>query len=115
VVSVVNGRVDLTVARALGFSGRQVLLAFVLEKGIVASFGMVTGGLLGYLLSRWVLSLQDSTASGRDIIPPVVFTAQPGIVLLTFICLILAAGLAVALGVLSARRLRASAILRTIG
>lgn len=115
VVSVVNGRVDLTVARALGFSGRQILLAFALERGIVASFGMLAGGLVGFLLSRWVLGLSDSAASGRDIIPPVVFTVQPGIILLTFSCLILAAALAVALGVLSARRLRASAVLRTIG
>jgi hypothetical protein len=115
VVSVVNGRVDLTIARALGLSGRQILLAFALERGIVASFGMVTGGLVGYLLSRWVLGLQDSTASGRDIIPPVIFTAQPGIILLTFGCLILASALTVALGVVSARRLRASSILRTIG
>ncbi|HEU0022864.1 MAG TPA: FtsX-like permease family protein [Dehalococcoidia bacterium] len=115
VVSVARGRVDLTVARALGFSRMQVLLSFALASAIVAGFGMVTGGLVGYLLSRWVLGLLDSTASGRDIVPPVIFTAQPGIILLTFACLTLAAALAVGLGALSARRLRASDILRTVG
>jgi ABC-type antimicrobial peptide transport system permease subunit len=115
VISVVNDRVDLAVARALGFSRMQVLFSLGLEGAIVTAFGMVIGGLVGYLLSQWVLGLLDSTASGREIIPPVIFTAHPGIVLLTFSCLTLAAVLAVAVGALSARRLRASDILRTVG
>ena len=114
VVSVFNGRVDLTVARALGFSRVQVLFSFVLDRAIIAAFGMVTGGIVGFLLSRWVLGFLDSTASGRDIIPPVIFTAQGGIITLTFACLIAATVLAVVLALLSARRLRASDILRTI-
>ncbi len=114
VVSVINGRVDLTVARALGFSRAQVLLSFALDRAIIAAFGMVTGGIVGFLLSRWVLGFLDSTASGRDIIPPVIFTAQAGIITLTFACLIAATALAVVLALLSARRLRASDILRTI-
>ncbi len=114
VVSVINGRVDLTVARALGFSRMQVLLSFVLDRAIVAAFGMVTGGIVGLLLSRWVLGFLDTTSSGRDIIPPVIFTAQAGIIFLTFACLFAATALAVALALLSARRLRPSDILRTI-
>ena len=114
VLSVFNSRVDLTVARALGFSRAQVLFSFVLDRAIIAAFGMVTGGIVGFLLSRWVLGFLDSTASGRDIIPPVIFTAQGGIITLTFACLIAATVLAVVLALLSARRLRASDILRTI-
>jgi ABC-type antimicrobial peptide transport system permease subunit len=98
----------------LGFSKIQVLLSLVLERSVIAAFGIITGSVVGYLLSRWVLNVLDTTASGRDIVPPVVFTADIGIIILTFICLIAAAVLAVALAVVSARRLRPSDILRTI-
>jgi hypothetical protein len=114
VVSVVDGRVDLTVARSLGLSKMQVLLSLVLERSVIAVLGIITGSVVGYLLSRWVLNFLDTTASGRDIVPPVVFTADIGIIILTFACLIAAAVLAVAVAVVFARRLRPSDILRTV-
>ena len=92
----------------------QVLFSLVLERSVIAAFGIITGSVVGYLLSRWVLNFLDTTASGRDIVPPVVFTADIGIIILTFICLIAAAVLAVALAVVSAGRLRPSDILRTV-
>ena len=112
VVGVQNGRVDLTVTRALGFSRGQLLLSLAVERLVVTAIGLVSGGVVGYLLSRWTLSFLDTTASGRDIIPPVVFTQQPGIVLVTVASLAAAAALTVALAAWAAGRLRASDILR---
>jgi MFS family permease len=113
VVSVRNGRVDLTVARVLGFSRRQMLLSLTLERVVVTVLGLVVGSVLGYLLSRWVLGFLDTTPGGRPIIPPVVFTPQAWIIALTLLCLVTAALLAIAFASLSASRLRASDILRT--
>jgi hypothetical protein len=113
VVSVRNGRVDLTVARVLGFSRRQMLLSLTLERVVVAVLGLVVGSVIGYLLSHWVLGFLDTTPGGQPIIPPVVFTPQSWIIALTLLCLITAALLAIAFAALSASRLRASDILRT--
>jgi predicted lysophospholipase L1 biosynthesis ABC-type transport system permease subunit len=113
VVSVRSGRVELTVARALGFSSWQLLLSLTLERVVVTVLGLATGSVLGYLLSRWVLGFLDTTPGGRPIIPPVVFTPQAWIIALTLLCLIVAALLAIAFASLSASRLRASDILRT--
>ena len=112
VVGVRNGRVDLTVTRALGFSRGQLLLSLAVEKLVVTAIGLVSGGMVGYLLSRWTLSFLDTTAAGRDIIPPVVFTQQPDIVLVTVASLAAAAALTVTLAAWAAGRLRASDILR---
>ena len=114
VVSVLTGRVDLTVTRALGFSRTQMFLSLVLEKAVVAVLGMVVGGIAGYWLSRWVIGFLDTTPAGRDIIPPVVFTSQGEIVLLSLGCLVVAAALAVILAAATTSRLRASDILRNI-
>jgi hypothetical protein len=113
VVAVRNGRVDLTVARVLGFSKWQMLLSLTLERVVVTLLGLAVGSVLGYLLSRWVLGFLDTTPGGRPIIPPVVFTPQAWIIALTLLCLIVAALLAIAFASLAASRLRASDILRT--
>ncbi len=112
VVGVRNGRVDLTVTRVLGFSRGQLLLSLALERLVVTVVGLVAGGVVGYLLSRWTLGFLDTTATGRDIIPPVIFTQHPGIVLVTAASLAFAAALAVALSAWAAGRLRPSDILR---
>ena len=98
-------RVAIAVAMSVGLS--TAAMAQETSSGI-------TGSVVGYLLSRWVLNFLDTTASGRDIVPPVVFTADIGIIILTFACLIAAAVLAVAVAVVFARRLRPSDILRTV-
>jgi hypothetical protein len=113
VVSVRNGRVDLTIARALGFSRWQILLSLTLERVVVTVLGLAVGSILGYLLSRWVLGFLDVTPGGLPIVPPVVFTPQAWIIALTLLCLIIAALTAIAFAALSASRLRASDILRT--
>ena len=112
VVAVWNSRVDLTVTRALGFSRGQMWLSLLLERVVVNVAGLVSGGLVGYLLARWTLGFLDTTPTGRDIIPPVVFTQQPEIVLVTVAVLSVAAVLAVIVAAGSAGRLRPSDILR---
>ena len=112
VVAVWNSRVDLTVTRALGFSRGQMWLSLLLERVVVSVAGLVSGGLVGYLLARWTLGFLDTTPTGRDIIPPVVFTQQPEIVLVTVAVLSVAAVLAVIMAAGSAGRLRPSDILR---
>ena len=112
VVAVNNSRVDLTVTRALGFSQAQMWLSLMLERIVVTVVGLVSGGAVGYLLARWTLSFLDTTPTGRDIIPPVVFTQQPAIILVTVAALSVAAVLAVVVAAGSAARLRPSDILR---
>ena len=111
-VAVRSGRVDLTVARALGFSRLQIFLALALERGVVAGVGLVIGGGVGYWLARWVLGLLGRTATGRAVVPPVIFTTQQWIIALTVLCLVAAVLLAVAFAAASASRLRPSDILR---
>ena len=112
VVAVHNSRVDLTVTRALGFSQAQMWLSLMLERIVVTVIGLVSGGAVGYLLARWTLGFLDTTPTGRDIIPPVVFTQQPDIILVTVAALSVAAVLAVVVAAGSAARLRPSDILR---
>jgi FtsX-like permease family len=113
VVSGRNVRVDLTIARALGFSRWQILLSLTLERVVVTALGLAVGSVLGYLLSRWVLGFLDVTPGGLSIVPPVVFTPQAWIIALTLLCLTMAALVAIAFATWSASRLRASDILRT--
>ena len=64
-VAVRSGRVDLTVARALGFSNSQVLWALALERLLVAALGVGVGAVIGIWLGRWVLGFLDITIAGR--------------------------------------------------
>ncbi len=105
-VSVQSGRVDLTVVRAVGFSRLQIFLSLALERVVVAVVGLAAGSAVGYLLARWVLGLLDQTASGRPIVPPMIFDTQPWIIALTVLCLAAAALLAICSAALSASRLR---------
>ena len=111
-VSVRSGRIDLTVARAVGFSRLQIFLSLALERAVVALVGLATGSAVGYLLARWVLGLLDQTASGQSIVPPVIFDTQQWIIAVTLLCLAAAALLAILFATLSASRLKASDILR---
>ena len=111
-VSINLGRVDLTVARALGFSGRQILLSLALERFVVAALGIAAGTAIGIWLSRWVLGFLDITATGKDVLPPMVVTVHSGLLTLAFVDLAVALAVTILVAILSARRLRASDILR---
>ncbi|MEK7814980.1 MAG: FtsX-like permease family protein, partial [Chloroflexota bacterium] len=111
-VSVHIGRVDLTVARALGFSQRQLFLSLALERAVLAVLGVAAGSAIGIGLGRWVLGFLDLTASGRPVIPPMTPTLHGWLVALVLVNLLVAALLAILLATLAARRLRAPDILR---
>ena len=114
-VAVRTGRVELTVARALGFSRGQMLMSLVLERLVVALVGMVAGAVVGAVLAWWTLGFLDRSSSGREIVPPMLITTEQWIIALTVISLVVAAVLAILLAAVQAGRLRPSDILRTGG
>ena len=71
-VAVHSGRVDLTVARTLGFSRSQIFLSLALERLLVAALGIGAGSVIGVWLGRWVLGFLDITPRGKLVIPPMV-------------------------------------------
>ena len=108
-----SGRVDLAVARAMGFSRRQLVLSLGLERIVVAVLGIGAGSAVGLWLGRWVLGFLDVTASGRSVVPPMVVTMHDGLVALVFVGVVLALAIAsVAAGLLAVRQ-RVPDILRT--
>ena len=114
-VAVQTGRVELTIARALGFSRFQMLLSLALERLVVALVGMVGGAVVGAALAWWTLGYLDRSSSGREVVPPMLLTSQDWIIALTVLSLVAAAALAILLAAVRAGRLRASDILRTGG
>ncbi len=114
-VAIRAARVELTVGRALGFSGRQVVGILVLERLLVATVGLFSGATIGYFLGRWTLGLMGLTPDGQPIIPPMVLTVQPWLVALVIANLAIAAALATLVAAVAAGRLRPSDILRNRG
>ena len=111
-VSVATARIDITVARALGLTGRQIMLSLTLERVLVAVIGIATGTAMGIWLAVWLLKDLDITASGGLILPPMILTIHQWLMVLVFIDLGVALVLAVVFATVVARRLRASDILR---
>ena len=111
-VAVRTGRVDLTVARALGFSNMQVMLAMALERVLVAALGIGIGAAIGIFLGRWVLGFLDITTRGQTVIPPMVIDVQIWLVGLVLGCLAAATILSLILAALWARRLKVPEVLR---
>ena len=108
-----SGRVDLAVARAMGFSRGQLVFSLGLERIVVAVLGIGAGSAVGLWLGRWVLGFLDVTASGRSVVPPMIVTMHDGLVVLVFVGVVLALAIAsVAAGLLAGRQ-RAPDILRT--
>ena len=106
------GRVELIVARALGFSRRQLAAALLLERLLIAVVGLPAGAILGVLLSRWTLGLLGQTAAGRPLIPPMALTLQEGIIAAALLSLFAAVLLSIGLAAGAALRLRPADILR---
>ena len=106
------GRVELIVARALGFSRRQLAAALLLERLLVAAGGLPAGAILGVLLSRWTLGLLGQTAAGRPLVPPMALTLQEGIIAAALLSLGAAVLLSIGLAAGAALRLRPADILR---
>ena len=111
-VAIHTGRVDLAVARTLGFSRLQLALSLALERGLTAIFGLVVGSVVGIWLSRWVLGFMDIDARGRPIIPPMVLEVQDGLVVGALGGLIAATLLGLLVAVVFVRRLNVPDVLR---
>ncbi len=114
-VLVYTGRVDLTVVRALGLTGRQLLLSLTLERVVVAVLGIAAGSAIGIWLGRWVLGFLDITSTGHPVVPPMIVTVNASLIALVIVDLVAAIAVAILFASLSASRLRASDILRTGG
>ncbi len=112
-VAIHTSRVDLTVARALGFSRAQIFLSLGLERLLVAVLGLGAGGAIGFGLGRWVLGFLDITASGRPVLPPMDVSVQGWLAALVFAGLAAASLLSLLFATMVARRLRVPDILRT--
>jgi hypothetical protein len=112
-VAIHTSRVDLTVARALGFSKAQIFLSLGLEWLLVAVLGLAAGGAIGLGLGRWVLGSLNVTASGRPVIPPMEVSVQGWLAALVFAGLAAASLLSLLFATLWARRLRVPDILRS--
>ena len=113
VVSIRDGRVELTVVQALGFSPFQIFLTLAIERMVVSLVGLVIGSAVGYLLARWVLGLLDQNAGGQAVVPPAIFATQGWIIAVSILCLVLASLAAIFLAVWSAGRLKPSDALRS--
>ena len=111
-VSVQGSRVDFTVARALGLSGRQLVFSLALERIVVAVLGVAAGVALGLWLGQWVLGFLDTTAGGALVLPPMVVIHSPWLMALVFANLAAALAVGIVLGGVAARRLKAFDILR---
>ena len=69
-VSIRMGRVDLAVARVLGFSRRQFFLSLATERLIVAVLAIAAGAAMGYWPGLEILELVDLTPQGNAPVPP---------------------------------------------
>ena len=111
-VSVRSGRIDLTVARILGLSRGQILMALVMERVIVAVLGIAAGSAIGVWLGWWVLGFLDTTPGGKTVIPPMIVTVHEWLMVLVFMGLLAALSLAIFFAALSVSRMRAADVLR---
>ena len=111
-VAVHSGRVDLTVARTLGFSRLQLFLSLALERLLLAVVGLAIGSVVGVWLARWVLSFLDITARGKPSIPPMVIAAQEWLIVVVLGGLMVALLLGLIVAAVFARRLKVADILR---
>jgi hypothetical protein len=112
-VAIHTSRVDLAVARTLGFSRLQLALSLALERGLTAMFGLVVGSVVGIWLSGWVLGFLDIDARARPIIPPMVLEVQNGLVVGALGGLIVATLLGLLVALVFVRRLDVPDVLRT--
>ena len=111
-VSIHTGRMDLAVARTLGFSRLQLLLSMALERGLTAIIGLVVGSVVGIWLSRWVLGFLDIDPRGRPVIPPMVLEVQEWLVAGVLGGLVIASLLGLAVAMVFIKRLKVPDVLR---
>ena len=111
-VSIRMGRMDLAVARVLGFSRRQFFLSLATERLIVAVLAIAAGAAMGYWPGLEVLELVDLTSQGKAPVPPMVPSVQAWLMAGVLFGLLAAAVLSVGLAVVAVRRLNTTEVLR---
>jgi hypothetical protein len=111
-VSIKMGRMDLAVARALGFSRRQFFLSLATERMIIAVSAIAAGAAMGYWPGLEILELMDLTPRGDAPVPPLMPSVQGWLMAGVLAGLLGAAALSVAFAVAATRRLNTAEVLR---
>lgn len=111
-LAVHRGRTELALLRVLGFSPRQVALAFGVEHAFLLVGGVLGGFFLGLWLARWSLGFLAITSGGRPLVPPPSPVGDGTLLAGMALALVLAWGMAWGLGTLWALRLPVSQVLR---
>jgi len=111
-VSIRTGRMDLAVARALGFSSRQFFLSLAAERMIIAVLALAAGATMGYWPGLEILELVDLTPQGDAPVPPLLPSVKGWLMAGVLAGLLGAAILSVGFAVVAARRLNTAEVLR---
>lgn len=111
-VSIKMGRMDLAVARALGFSRGQFFLSLATERMIIAVLAIAAGAAMGYWPGLEILELMDLTPQGDAPVPPLLPSIQGWLMIGVLAGLLAAAALSVAFAVAATRRLNTAEVLR---
>ena len=111
-VSIRMGRMDLAVARALGFSRRQFFLSLATERTIIAVLAVAAGAAMGYWPGLEILELMDLTPQGDTPVPPMVPSVQGWLMAGVIAGLLAAAAFSVGFATVAARRLNTAEVLR---
>jgi len=111
-VSIRTGRMDLAVARVLGFSSRQFLLSLAAERMIIAVLAIAAGAAMGYWPGLEILELVDLTPQGDAPVPPLLPSVKGWLMAGVLGGLLGAAILSVGFAVVAARRLNTAEVLR---
>ncbi len=112
IVSLQNASLDITIARILGLSKTGIFLCIVLERALVGVIGMLTGTILGILLSNWILGFLDITADGIESIPSMVITTNQSITQFVYLDIIATSFLSIVLAFTYVLKLDTPVILR---
>ena len=111
-VSIRMGRVDLAVARVLGFSRGQFFLSLATERLIVAVLAIAAGAAMGYWPGLEVLEMVDLTPQGATPVPPLLPSIKGWLMVGVLSGLLAASALSVGFAAVAARRLDPAEILR---
>ena len=111
-VSIRTGRMDLAVARVLGFSSGQFFLSLAAERMIIAVLAIAAGAAMGYWPGLEILELVDLTPQGDAPVPPLLPSVKGWLMAGVLGGLLGAAILSVGFAVVAARRLNTAEVLR---
>ena len=111
-VSVRLGRMDLAVARVLGFSRRQFLLSLATERLLIAVLAIAAGAAMGYWPGLELLELLDLTPQGDAPVPPLTPSISGWLMAGVLSGLLAASALSVGFAVVAVRRLNTAEVLR---